>query len=531
MRWSVDRRRDCGCGVRSGRLFFAALTLLGTLAVCAGGQSVLLTNGKRLKGALRSDASGILVAKGRTETRVPWTELDWIEMRSKHVAILSRVPPERTAYYLEAFDRFVQALAGTFKFKVRIRKSTRVQIRVFRDPRRFKAYYGKDDADGLYGYFGVDPESGAREVVVFDHPHDPSETFDTLLHESTHLMLFLWGEPKNFSFPVWIDEGLAEYFGGSSYRPDARRRKNTFTQGLQKAHRLAALQEWAARGKMMSLAEFFRIGDDEFDVDHYPYAWSLIHFFAHAENGRYASRLYRYCQDLMRTVREGDRAIELFEKTFKIKLDELEAKWKKYVAELRPASDVDRLALAEYHGRMGKPKAGLDIIGPLVASAPDDYRALAVKAELLALLSTEKSLPEADALSARALALAPDYAPARFARALALHYAAKWREAQAAYASYRALEPLQLGTSLFYLAALLDAPKDQRDAKTARAVGEQLLVYHVDAEVLARVGDACVALGDHAAAAAHYAKALEVDPMIQGVSEKLEAARKRAKAG
>ncbi len=515
----------------SGRLCaLVALVFLGWVAVPAEGQSVLLKSGKRVKGSLRSDTDGVIVTKGRTETRVPWADLDWIEMQAKHVSILSRVPPERTEYYREAFERFVHALAATFKFKARIKKSTRVQLRIFRDPTHFKKYYGEEDGDQVFGYFGVDPKSGAKEVVVFDHPHDPAETFDTLLHESTHLMLFLWGEPKNFSFPAWIEEGVAEYFGGSSYRPDARRRKNTFAQGLQKAHHLAFLHEGLAKEKILPLAEFLRIGNETFDVEHYPQAWSLIHFFAHAEKGRYAPRLYRYCQDLMRTVREGDRAIELFEKTFKIKVDKLEAQWKEYVRTLRPSSDADRLALAEYHARAGTPKVGLEVVAPLLEADKDDYRALAIRAELLAMLSTKKSLAEAKKLSARALELAPDYAPARFAKALAAHYAGEWREAQVAYARYRECEPLRLDTAMFQFAALLDAPKKLRDAKAARAAGEQLLAYHVDAELHVRVGDACALLDDPAAAVGHYERALEVNPMIRGAREKLDAARKQVKS-
>jgi len=503
-------------------LIFGCLTLL--LPATASGDEVHLASDKVLKGDLSSTAEGVLVKAGRNETRVGWGEIDWIVVRSKGFVFRSRVTPEKTRYYVEAFERFSKALADTFKFKVKLRKNWTAQIRIFRDREGLRKY--QLDTEGVisdvYGYFRVDPENWLEEVVVLDLPRDPGETFDTLLHESTHMMLYLWGKAKNFSFPSWIDEGLAEYFGGSAYRPDARSKKRVFTQGLQKPWRLDEIRRQIRNNTVEPLDTLLLTPPEGFQGVHYSHAWSLIHFIAHHDKGRYARRLNRYCRDLMRTVREGERTVELFEKMFKTKVGELEMQWRKYVMAMKPVTAADRLALADTLEWKGKGDEGLEVLKPLLEASPDDHRALEIRARLLL---HKRQYKQALEVAKRVLALQPDYPQGLYTHAVACVCASKWAESLAGFEAYAKVDPFHLEAAIFRLQCLLCAPKKLRNPGKARSIGERLATYHNDAELHALIGDACVQLGDFTSAVDRYEKALALNPRDRSLEIKLKKAK------
>lgn len=507
------------------------VALLTLAASWSAADEVILQTGKRIKGELASTPEGLVVTRGSTVTRLRWREIDWIVMKAGPVWFQSRVTPEKTRYYTEAFERFAKALEGTFKFKVTMRKNWRVRVRIFRTEADFRRYSaktsgGKDDGANTYGYFHVDPRENVEEVVLIDLARDPGETFDTLLHESTHLMTYLWGKAKNFSFPLWVDEGLAEYFGGSAYRPTASSRNNTFSQGCQKGYHLVALKEQIRTGKVEPLERLLLLNPDEFQIEHYPQAWSLIHFFAHAEKGRYAKRLNKYCRDLMRTVRQGERTVDLFEKVFRIKVPVLEKKWRAYVLAMEPSSMEDSLSLAEGHLRAGEWKDGVAVIDKALEKSPNDYRALVLRSDLWIYKPNAKAaLADAE----KAVKLAPDYAPGVHAHAVALYYASLWKPAIAQFDAYGELVPLHLDAGIMRLRCLTNAPKECRDAAKARRIGEQLLEYHRDAKLAVEVAAACTADGDHAAAVKYYELALAINENYPGAKARLEKAKASAR--
>ena len=366
------------------RLLGACLLLAVVCVTRSPADEVRLKSGKTLKGTIERRVAGVAVVRGKKAVDVSWRDVDWLIIRTKRFRFLSRVDPERTRQYAAAFEAFADALAKTFKFKPKFRKNWTVQIRIFRDERAYAKYEAgpaersNGKAQSL-GFFRIDYERSLEEVVVFDDPHDPGETFDTLLHEGLHLMLHIWGKAKNFEFPRWIDEGMAEYFGGSFYEPARHRRKATFSQGLQKPWRLRGLRNQLSASKAPTLRELLLLST-EFDGSHYAPSWALIHFFAHAENGRFARRLNKFCQDLRRTVREGERTISLFEKVMKIKLPVLEKKWRAYVDAMRPKSLEDSIAQLRSYDYSGEGKLMLAAVKPVLKAHPNHADARAFEA-------------------------------------------------------------------------------------------------------------------------------------------------------
>ena len=192
---------------RQRSIITSALLLVLLVAGASLGEEVELKSGKKWKGAVRSIPGGIALKQGRKEKEIGWADIDWIVHRTRPFVFRSRVTPEKTRSFAEAFQKFSEALPATFQFKAPLRKNWTVQVRIFRNEENYKAYeaeHTRDSSGSSCGYFWIDPDRCLEEVVVMDLPRDPGETFDTLLHESTHLFLYLWGKAKEFDFPIWM---------------------------------------------------------------------------------------------------------------------------------------------------------------------------------------------------------------------------------------------------------------------------------------------------------------------------------------
>jgi len=412
------------------------------LTAPSSGEEILLTSGEKLSGNLASVLGGISVTRGKTVREVSWSEIDWIRIRTRRFVFLSRVIPEKTRIYSEAFEKFARALTSTFKFKPPMRNNWTTQVRIFRDSRRFNEYRRPGGGEsGSCGFFRVDRRERVEEVVVLDIARDPGETFDTLLHEGTHLLLHLWGKAKSFTFPMWINEGMAEYFGGSSYRPGTRSIKRVFTQGVQKPWHLIRMKKMLEMGEVEPLENLVFLDGVNFQSHHYAQVWSFIHFLAHYQDGRYATRLYRFCRDLRRTIREGDRYIKLIEKTFKIKLPVLEVQWRDYVKGMTPATVEDALVLAEAYIYRGEYDPAIETLEQLLVREPDDYRALVLKARAL---HGKDKYKKAHALLDRAVKQQADYQPAVAARASLYYFEDKWDQSLKLFSRYVTTHPIRV---------------------------------------------------------------------------------------
>lgn len=116
--------------------------------------------------------------------------------------------------------------------------------------------------------------------MVFAYRGDDFEI--DVRHECTHALLHAWLP----DVPLWLDEGLAEYF---EVRHDRR--------AGQHPH-LAAVQALVATGELPRLEALERLGAiDEMGRDEYRDAWAWVHFAVHGTPAA-NEELLRYLTDL-----------------------------------------------------------------------------------------------------------------------------------------------------------------------------------------------------------------------------------------
>jgi hypothetical protein len=145
------------------------------------------------------------------------------------------------------------------------------------------------DGEHLLAYIGTRPDARAWHVIQ---------------HEAFHQ--YLAGK-LGHDVPVWLNEGLAEYFGESMYTGDG------FVSGVVPPWRLKRVQDQIKDGKMPSVAALTTMSHERWNAqlrqENYDMAWSLVQFLAHGDNGKYQAAMIRYVQEA-RSERMAARAFD-----------------------------------------------------------------------------------------------------------------------------------------------------------------------------------------------------------------------------
>jgi hypothetical protein len=96
--------------------------------------------------------------------------------------------------------------------------------------------------------------------------------------------------------PVWVNEGLADYFGEAMFVGD------DYVVGLVPTWRLERLKRQINDGQYMPFDQFMDLTHDqwnsELDPAHYDQAWATVQYLVHAEDGRYNRSFTAFVQAL-----------------------------------------------------------------------------------------------------------------------------------------------------------------------------------------------------------------------------------------
>jgi tetratricopeptide (TPR) repeat protein len=133
----------------------------------------------------------------------------WIEVRSTHFRVVSNGNEKQARRVAGQFERFREVLRVTLT-KSRIDPSTPLLILAVKDEKSLKAlipeYWEKK---GMTHPAGLFLRSVSKDFVILRMDADVEDPYHIIYHEYTHSLMSL-----NFRvLPVWVSEGLAEFFG------------------------------------------------------------------------------------------------------------------------------------------------------------------------------------------------------------------------------------------------------------------------------------------------------------------------------
>jgi hypothetical protein len=174
-------------------------------------------------------------------------------------------------------------------------RHVQLNILMFPDAQSFHQY-------AVANIGGTSPNMGGyystlnNEAVTFTYPDD-NRTMEVAKHESTHVIAMgVLG-----TIPLWLNEGLAEYFSKLTVR-------SQITQVGVHEEWLPVARATVASGYPQRFAEFLKLEPEgwrsELEPNHYALAWSLVYYMLSTGSGRQAlatmmqQMTEQYCQPL-----------------------------------------------------------------------------------------------------------------------------------------------------------------------------------------------------------------------------------------
>lgn len=198
---------------------------------------------------------------------------------------------------------------------------------------RFELYRSKDDYDaagGLPGSGGMYHSSRAKLMAVAGERLS-DWTWKVIQHEGFHQFA---DQVIGGRRPVWLNEGIAEYFEESLFTGDG------FQSGALPHDRVRRIQLSINSGAFPALQEMMLMQQTEWNADikrvNYDMAWAMVHFLAHGDDGKYQKPFERYMIAIGRGQDWQDAWIHQFGS-----LDGFEKAWKTYWLALEPNAAAD----------------------------------------------------------------------------------------------------------------------------------------------------------------------------------------------
>ncbi len=242
----------------------AAVGALATFAALAGVTALLLPAGPARAAVAISDP----------------IEFDkWIRVETEHLLIYSNAPADATidvGRHVEVFRDHIARL----NTDLRIDSALPIVLFVFRDDRTFIPYklLGRGQRAGMAanidGFF-LQHDEGNYLCVNATPANDP---WPVIYHEYAHFFL-----ANNFTdIPLWLNEGLAEYFG--TFRVDG---SDAVMGGPIKSH-----LGWLREHPPMPLMRLFKIDfespeyhEDDRQGTYYAQSWAVTHYLLWGPDG------------------------------------------------------------------------------------------------------------------------------------------------------------------------------------------------------------------------------------------------------
>jgi hypothetical protein len=150
------------------------------------------------------------------------------------------------------------------------------------------------DAGAPSGSCGVFMVRGNTSVLMaIANKDNPEQTWHTVRHEGFHQFA---AQVIRGNIPVWLNEGMAEYFGEGLWTGDG------LIVGVIPPGRMKMVRDLIETKKLLDFDKMVAMSHDEWNkalnYNNYTQAWSMVHFLAHAEGGKYQKPFVDFINDV-----------------------------------------------------------------------------------------------------------------------------------------------------------------------------------------------------------------------------------------
>ena len=206
-----------------------------------------------------------------------------------HFALKSNTSPELLDYYANLLERYYSLMEDRFGINPSPSlRRTKMQVNIYKNRKEFTKLSGMPP--GVAGFF-----SPSDQTLNFYHDYAENDISNWVsLHECTHLLTFLI-DPQYVS-QIWVNEGVADYFGSAEISNDAKKGKITITPGRLQTDRVLTVQQAIVEKKDIKLEDLFKITRDNFHAFEYAHAWSFVYFLN--QTPKYKKGFDKFFKDL-----------------------------------------------------------------------------------------------------------------------------------------------------------------------------------------------------------------------------------------
>lgn len=204
------------------------------------------------------------------------------------------------------------------------------------DIREKLPFYLFKSADEYYAAGGLPKSAGVfngTRLMAMADPRVGKQVWHYVQHEGFHQFVHavIGGD-----IPIWVNEGMAEYFGEGIFTGDG------FVIGVIPPWRLTRIKQTMQSDGFKSIKSIMRLShstwNSEMNIANYDQAWSMVHFLAHGDGGIYQQPFEEY----MNLIGHGRSSEEAWSLKFRNDSDGFERQWKAYWSKL-PANPTSEL--------------------------------------------------------------------------------------------------------------------------------------------------------------------------------------------
>jgi tetratricopeptide (TPR) repeat protein len=243
--------------------------------------------------------AAILVVLVRARSGV-WAEepsVRWVEVKSAHFVVASNAGESAARGVAEGFEQIRSLFHTTFP-ELRVDPAQPIVILAARDEATMKMIAPEEWGDeGHIRPSGLFHSDGEKDYVVLRLDAKGTTAYHTVYHEYTHALLHL-----NFSqIPLWLSEGVAEFFGNSTLGPQEAK-----TGNVDKTHLyILGKNEWLPMETLLDVKE----GSPHYSETNpasifYAESWAVAHYLMLDPEARREQLLKKY---LLEWSASGDR--------------------------------------------------------------------------------------------------------------------------------------------------------------------------------------------------------------------------------
>jgi len=197
------------------------------------------------------------------------------------------------------------------------------------------------DASGSGGMFFRSPNGSGLALFTENLPQRRVE--HVMQHEGFHQFAHSrFGD----DLPIWVNEGLAEFFGESVLIGNKLILGQSSTRVIDRVKEAIEMSTYIPFRNMLTMSpqtwgQAVRGGDAALQ---YNQAWSMVHFLVYGDNGRYQQAFERY----LRLLNNGVRSDTAFVQVFGADLEAFDARWREYARNAKPTAFITALERFEF---------------------------------------------------------------------------------------------------------------------------------------------------------------------------------------